>query len=69
MKSAAIANSTDLATLVTVIAHSQIVLQWSSDRTGKGSRHLPAGYDDLDLAVLEWIAAEGRRAGRSFVRM
>ena len=69
MKSAAIANSIDLATLVTVIAHSQIVLPWLSHRTSKSFQHLPRGYDDADLAVLEWIAAEGRRAGRSFVRM
>lgn len=24
----------------------------------------PAGYDEVDIAVLEWIAAEGRRTGR-----
>jgi hypothetical protein len=28
--------------------------------------HFPAGYDAVDVAVLEWIAAEGRRLGRSF---
>ena len=30
---------------------------------------LPAGFDDVDVAMLEWIADEGRRIGRSFVRM
>jgi hypothetical protein len=23
------------------------------------ARHLPAGFDDVDIAILEWIAAEG----------
>lgn len=30
---------------------------------------LPAGFDMVDAAILEWIAAEGRRVGRSLVRM
>jgi hypothetical protein len=55
---------TDLETLSAVIAHSQIVV---ADRTSR--RRLPAGFDDVDIAILDWIAAEGRRAGRSFVRM
>jgi hypothetical protein len=55
---------TDLETLTAVIAHSQIVV---ADRTPR--RRLPAGFDDCDIAILDWIAAEGRRAGRSFVRM
>ena len=29
---------------------------------------LPAGFDDSDIAVLDWIAAEGRRLGRSILR-
>jgi len=28
---------------------------------------LPAGFDDVDIAVLDWIAAEGRRLGRSLL--
>jgi len=52
----------DVDTLAAVIAHSQIVV---ADRAAR----LPAGYDEADIAVLDWIAAEGRRAGRSFVRM
>ena len=47
---------TDLATLAAVIAHSQIVVQ----ATGAGE-DLPAGYGEAEIAVLEWIAAQGRR--------
>ena len=52
----------DLDTLAAVIAHSQIVVAEEIAR-------LPDGFDDVDIAILDWIAAEGRRAGRSFVRM
>lgn len=53
------------ATLTAVIAHSPIVLP----RPIGFSAYLPAGFDAVDIAVLDWIAAEGRRAGRRFVRM
>ena len=46
-----------------MIARSQIVV---ADRTPR--RRLPAGFDDVDIAILDWIAAEGRRVGRSLVR-
>jgi hypothetical protein len=55
---------TDLETLAAVIARSQIAV---ADRTR--SRRLPAGFDANDVAILDWIAAEGRRAGRNFVQM
>jgi hypothetical protein len=55
----------DLATLGAVIAHSQIVLA----KAEKPLARLPAGFEAVDVAVLEWIAAEGRRAGRSLLRM
>jgi hypothetical protein len=55
---------TDLETLAAVIAHSQIIVVDQRPR-----RRLPTGFDDCDIAVLDWIAAEGRRAGRSFIRM
>ena len=45
----------DLDTLAVVIAHSEIVLAGPV-------RRLPAGFDDIDIAILDWIAAEGRRA-------
>jgi hypothetical protein len=28
---------------------------------------LPAGFDCVDVAVLDWIAAEGRRLGRGLL--
>jgi hypothetical protein len=30
---------------------------------------LPAGYDDVDVAILDWIAAEGRRFGHGYAVM
>ena len=52
-------------TLAALIARSQIVVSSSA----APSELLPAGFDDADVAILDWIAAEGRRMGRSFVRM
>jgi hypothetical protein len=52
----------DLATLTAVIARSQIIAV-------EPAKILPDGYGDVDVAILEWIAAEGRRSGVSFVRM
>jgi len=54
-------NNPDIATLAAVIARSQIVVT----AVRSDSRRLPAGFDDIDIAILEWIAAEGRRAARS----
>jgi hypothetical protein len=28
-------------------------------------RDFPAGFEDADLAILRWIAGEGRRVGRA----
>ena len=53
------------ATLAAVIANSQIVI--AADDVS--ARRLPAGFDDVDFAVLEWNAEEGRRLGRNFARM
>jgi hypothetical protein len=52
---------TDLETLAAVIARSQIVV---AGRTP--CRRLPAGFDEVDVAILDWIAAEGRRARSLF---
>ena len=54
----------DLETLATVIARSLIVVPRAVAR-----RRLPAGFEDLDLVILDWIAAEGARARRSPVLM
>ena len=58
-------NFPELATLRAVIAHSQIYVPAQVGR----ARPLPAGFDAADLAILEWIAAEGRRAGLRFTVM
>lgn len=50
----------DLATLRAVIARSQIYVPASP----RQARPLPPGFDAADLAILEWIAGEARRAGR-----
>jgi hypothetical protein len=46
-----------LETLSLAIAHSPIVVRHIAPR-------LPVGFDQTDAAVLEWIAAEGRRVSR-----
>jgi hypothetical protein len=60
-----------LETLAAVIAHSQIVLESSvvAESAAKPAPHLPAGFDATDVAVLDWIVAEGRRLGRGIVQM
>jgi len=55
----------DLDTLADVISRSQIMVP----ATGAIKTGLPAGFDEADIAILEWIATEARRAGQSFVRM
>lgn len=54
-----------LETLAALIAQSPIVVA----QPHKLAARLPAGFDEADVAILEWIAAEGRRLGQSFVRM
>jgi len=58
----------DLATLAAVIARSQILVARILTRSPH-RRRLPEGFAAADIAVLDWIAAEGRRAGRSLARM
>jgi hypothetical protein len=60
----------DLGTLAVVIAHSQIVVAATATDRRQVPEHrlLPAGFGDVDVGVLEWIAAEGRRAGRKLAR-
>ena len=57
MKSARNQVRPDLSVISTVIAHSPIVVVLPAAI----AQHLPAGLDDVDIAILEWIAAEGRR--------
>jgi hypothetical protein len=49
-----------IETLAAVIAHSQIVVA----QPHSPMPALPAGFEDLDIAVLDWIAVEGRRPDR-----
>ncbi len=55
----------DVETLAAVIARSQIVVVRALPLPIV--RSLPENFDETDLAILEWIAAEGRRASRAFV--
>ena len=53
----------DPSVLSAVIAHSQIVVMLPAVI----AQHLPAGFDDVDIAILEWIAAEGRRIRANYL--
>jgi len=50
-----------LEAILAVIRRSPIAVSRSVD--------LPAGFTEVDAAVLEWIAAEGRRIGRGYARL
>jgi hypothetical protein len=52
----------DVETLAAVIAHSQIVVAAPAQR-------FLAGFDAVDIAILDWIIAESCHAGRRYVRM
>jgi hypothetical protein len=48
-----------------MIVHSQIVVA----QPAKPASRLPAGFDEVEISILDWIAAEGQCIGHSFVRM
>jgi hypothetical protein len=48
----------DMATITSVIERSSIVVSAAAER-------FPAGYEQVDVAILRWIAAEGRRGRRA----
>lgn len=52
-----------LETLAAVIAGSPIIVA-----AALRIAPLPAGFDDVDIAILRWIAADSRRLGRSVLR-
>jgi hypothetical protein len=58
-----------LAAVLALIAHSQIVVAKLGAKGTSRSRSLPTGFDDVDVAILEWIAAEGWRLGRGLTRI
>ena len=53
----------DIETLALFIARSQIVVAGRPRELVSAGvrRSLPVGFDEADIAILEWIAAEGRR--------
>jgi hypothetical protein len=57
----------DLKTIATVIAHSQIVVRYALPRVVVRPA-LPAGFEDADIAILDWIVREARWAGRSLTQ-
>ncbi len=63
----AITERADVKTLAAVIARSQIVVTPVLPQLRQS--RLPENFDATDLAILDWIAAEGRRVGRSLVRI
>jgi hypothetical protein len=52
----------DVSMIAALIGRSRIVVTRSASPQG-----LPAGFEDVDVAILDWIAAEGRRLGRILV--
>jgi hypothetical protein len=56
----------DIATLAAIIAYSQIVLR---EPARVQFEHLPAGFDQVDVFILDWIVAEARRAAPAIVRI
>ena len=58
----------DIATLAAMISHSQIVVP-SPYLQCVPLEGFPAGYEEIDVAILDWIAAEGRRVGRELPLM
>jgi hypothetical protein len=55
----------DIATLAAMISHSQIVVP----EPPRYTLCFPAGYEEIDIAILNWIAAEGRRVDRGLALM
>jgi len=55
----------DIATLAAMISHSQIVVP----EPPRYLECLPAGYEEIDVAILDWIAGEGRRVGYGLALM
>jgi hypothetical protein len=55
-------NSASVETLVAAIAHSPIVIRPPVPL-------LPQGFEEVDIAILSWLAAEAERIRRNFVLM
>jgi hypothetical protein len=63
----------DIETLAVAIARSPIVVRGALVRRrlpqAAARQPLPSGFEDADIAILDWIAEEGRRVGRSLIRI
>jgi hypothetical protein len=57
-----------LAAVLALVAHSHIVVAECKREGAAKYRSLPGGFGDIDVAILEWIAAEGRSVGRRLLR-
>jgi hypothetical protein len=57
----------DIATLAAIIAHSQIVVP--RPPRYRYVECFPAGYEEIDIAILDWIVADGARVGRGLALM
>jgi len=62
MKLSIVQDRVTVEMLAAAIAHSQIVVAGPAKR-------LPDGFDDVDVAILDWIAAVVLRLVLSFMRM
>ena len=51
-----------VATLVALIAASPIVVTGDSTAAVTSQHDFPSGFDAIDIVILDWIVAEGRRA-------
>jgi hypothetical protein len=54
--------NTDLCTLVALIERSPIYVRAAESR-------LPAGFDALDIAILDWIAAQAMATRHTYAQM
>ncbi len=45
------------------------VIRRSPIAVAKATAELPAGFTEVDVSVLDWIAAEARRIGRGYARL
>jgi hypothetical protein len=59
----------DIETLASAIARSPIVVAQAAVRRCLPHDLQDMGFEDIDVAILEWIAEEGRRVGGSLIRI
>jgi hypothetical protein len=52
----------DIETIAAAVARSQIIVAAPAKR-------LPAGYEAVDVAILDWIVGEGQCLGRRYLPM